>query len=825
MKLGGSIRLITILSALLLIGVAGGIFYLTTLDSKSLLTLLHKKEIIWGIIGVLGLFAIIVLTIGFLTAGKLDKNLKLLKEKIDNVSEMFKGGTDSYSQLIEELAQQDLNTQKGIDRAFEILFDLMEQVKEERKKIIEANDAKALFMANMSHEIRTPMNGIIGFTELLKNTNLSDEQKEYANIIDKSAKNLLAIINNILNISRIENENIELEISTFKLPEKVDVTVERYSAMAFEKEIEFNYFFDPSINARVKGDLEKIQDSVGNLLNNAIKFNDKGGSVNLEVRQVGLDSEGRTLVSFKIEDTGIGMTKEQIERVFKPFSQGSIDITRKYGGTGLGLTLAKEYIELMGGKLEVDSQPGVGSAFVFTIPLEVIESDTSLKGAFTKAVFCRPKTMIHSKLYSYFNDYASYFGFSFIEQESGQTLNQHLTQNKCLVALADYECLSDAWKHGLEDIDHKKLFLFYNPASEDKIKTYSLPEENTVAKPVTYGRFLNIVQSVAKAEKVEQSESSSSPQVAKPKIPTRFNAKILVVEDNMINQKLIKSILEGLGMKVDVAPNGLEALEMRKMNNYDLIFMDIQMPIMDGLEATREILDYERQDNIPHVPIVALTANALKGDRERFLAEGMDEYISKPIDMSELIYILNKFLHDKAEIVVDSSSNTPPKEQAQTPKSEPKVSTAKAKPEPQKRETITPKPEPKKAESATTQVSKSSIEPEVDNAKEIVVAKHLPFSRKLLAKIIDAMGYEYSVANSAEEVASLISPSKTKVVFADENMLTDEAIKKLAKTGIIVIFTSEPEDRSRLKGIKMAVYKGKMNKESFEKLMKKVRGE
>jgi len=227
-------------------------------------------------------------------------------------------------------------------------------------------------------------------------------------------------------------------------------------------------------------------------------------------------------------------------------------------------------------------------------------------------------------------------------------LQHFIETNGCYNILIDYESSTEDIKDAMKHISSNKLILIARVTSRKDLEVYDLPNDNILFKPVTYIKLLNTFKYLSK---YDDKGNKKPPQ---PKILTRYDAKVLVIEDNIINQKLVKSILEGMGLEVDIANNGREGVDMRKVNKYDLIFMDIQMPIMNGIEATHEILEYEQERSLKHIPIVALTANALKGDRERFLGEGMDEYISKPIEMSELIYILNKFLHDKSRTEIET---------------------------------------------------------------------------------------------------------------------------------------------------------------------------
>jgi len=788
MKISSKLKLIAFLPAGILLLAALALYYFSTLAPDEAAALLQQQNFVLLTAGVLALLALIILGIGFRTANDIGSSMNALEETLHETAKEFEGGGDEYSRILENLAQIDLDSSEGIRKAYDLLRTLVEQAREDRNSALEESEAKSLFLANMSHEIRTPMNGIIGFTELLRSTDLTEEQQEYASIIDKSSKNLLNIINNILDLSRIESKKVEVEHVVFDTYEELDETVDSFGVAAAEKEIDFNYFIDPNISPKLKGDPGKIHEILNNLLSNAVKFTERGGEIDVEIRKVGQNENGSSLIAFMVRDTGIGMNEEQIQNIFQPFAQADSTITRKYGGTGLGLTLSKEYIELMGGKLEVESQPGVGSTFRFTLPLDEIQSDTpDLKGAFDDLKFCRPKTELTSRLYGYLDEYAEYFGMQFFNIDNGAELLQYLTENRCSNVLVDYDALSDSMREALEHVDRNRLLILAQLSAQQEIERYGLPKEHVIFKPLTYTKLLDILRSVAQYE-IEEKKPKKA-----PRIHTRFHGKVLVVEDNVINQKLVKNILEGLGLEVDIAQNGLEAVEMREKGDYDLLFMDIQMPVMDGVEATHRILENEEKEKRSHVPIVALTANALKGDRERFLAEGMDEYISKPIEMSELIYILNKFLHDRAEVSLEMEEETPPEE--------------------------------KKSEETESPSSEEETPANAVEGTEIVIAKNLPFSRRLLAKLMDALGHSYSIADNPVDASSLIVPGKCRVVFADESMLTDDALARVAEANAIIVFTTEPEEKDRFKGINTTIYGGKMTKESFEKFIKNIRGE
>lgn len=596
------------------------------------------------------LISVILAILGYLLSNEIARNIKNLENVLKRVAE--------DTQNIEaKSVNLNLHTAEGTAEAYKLLERIIEQTRHDKESAQEASEAKSMFLANMSHEIRTPLNGIVGFTELLKDTGLKEEQSEFVEIIEKSSENLLEIINNILDLSKIESNKLEIEDIIFNPIDEFESAVEVYAVRASEKHIDLGCFIDPALEKPLKGDPTKIKEVIINLLSNAVKFTSSAGSINVDIRKLQSDIAGRTRVRFEVQDSGIGVTSEQRARIFEAFSQADTSITRKYGGTGLGLTISSRFIELMGGHLDLHSEPGEGTTFFFTIDFEEVETlNEGAKGNFSNInALLLESPHRHKKQEIYLREYLDYYGVSYTTFKDLRELEMLQKQVSYDLVFVDYDYTTEddlqaysamplqmilmTKSYFMKKIDSLELTIFktiYEPLNTSKVK---IALETYVAKNFN---------STKKAKKVSRKKFNAE--------TSKFNANVLVAEDNIINQKLIKRTLEDLGLTVSIASNGLEAFQKRKDGNFDLVFMDIQMPFLDGVEATKEILDYEEDFNQPHIPIIALTANALKGDRERFLDAGLDEYTTKPLVRSEIISLLNHFLADSIIDVTEMKS-------------------------------------------------------------------------------------------------------------------------------------------------------------------------
>jgi len=588
----------------------------------------------------------------------------------------------------------------------------------------------------MSHEIRTPLNGIVGFTELLKDTELHEEQSEFVDIIEKSSENLLEIINNILDLSKIESNKLEIEDIVFNPIDEFESAVEVYSVRASEKHIDLGCFIDPELEQPLKGDPTKIKEVIINLLSNAVKFTNASGAININIRKLESPQENITRVKFEVQDSGIGVTNEQKARIFEAFSQADTSITRKYGGTGLGLTISARFIELMGGELDLKSEVGEGTTFFFTIDFENVE----VANESTKHNFANINTLIleaprkTKQQDNYLKEYLDFYGVKYTTFKDMDKYKQLIEKFKYDLVMVDYEYVQE---NDLREYANSpaELVLLTKSNLMKKIDTMDLNIFKTIYEPLNSTKlkqaFENYLTEKITAQKPDEKIKKFDAKTSK------FDAKVIVAEDNIINQKLIRKTLEDLGLSVDIASNGLEAFQKRKDGNYDLIFMDIQMPFLDGMEATQAILEFENEYDQPHIPIIALTANALKGDRERFLSAGLDEYTTKPIVRTEIINLLKRFLGD----FIYNEETDATQEETQ--------------------------------ESETAKEEQENIETPKEQHKykaDILLAKKTPFEAKIFAKVFDLLGYTYEIANDMDEVEDMLEANSYKFILIDKEL-------------------------------------------------------
>lgn len=748
------------------------------------------------------LIAIILAILGYILSNEIANNIRHLESVLKKVAEDY----DSQDRKI------NLHTAQGTDLAYELLEEIIEQTKKDKISAQEASEAKSMFLANMSHEIRTPLNGIVGFTELLKDSGLQEEQSEFVDIIEKSSENLLEIINNILDLSKIESNKLEIENIAFNPILEFESAVEVYAVRASEKHINLGCFIDPSLEFPLKGDPTKLKEVIINLLSNAVKFTNNAGSINVNIRRVESSEIGKTRVKFEIQDSGIGVTEEQKSKIFEAFSQADTSITRKYGGTGLGLTISSSFIDLMGGKLDLDSKVGEGTTFFFILDFEEVETlAESSKDSFNtiKALILSDSMKI-KKQDKYLREYLDYFGV-------GYTTFKDISK----VAILQ------------KDVNYNLLFVDYDYVTQETLAELAkLPQElivltksNLMKKVDGLGfDIFKILYEPLHASKIKQTlenyiMTNASMQVVKKQSrkkfdlnTSRFVANVLVAEDNIINQKLIQRTLEDLGLSVTIASNGLDAFQKRKDNNFDMIFMDIQMPFLDGVEATAEILEWEEDYKQPHVPIVALTANALKGDREKFLAAGLDEYTTKPLVRSEIIAVLNHFLANHIVEVDDLAKNNDKKEDHKEQHNDSSTATQEA---------IIEK---------LSEAVEHPAKPEY--RADILIAKKSAFETRLYTRIIEGMGLTYEVASSLVDFKELIDNYSYKVVLFDKeysDLNVDEiasSVRKLSGSNsldshIVLIDDSIHKDAAEHQEQVDEIINNVVNRELLQSLFKK----